>query len=280
MELFPDITDPVHPAAPYIGGKRKLSRMICRAIDRIPHHTYAEAFMGMGGVFLRRTRVPPAEFINDWSEDVATFYRFLQRHYVAFLDMLRYQVATRSGFERLLKVDPATQTDLERAARFLYLQRLAYGGKVTQRSFGVDPRGASGFDITRLVPLLEAIHERLARVTIERLHWSDFLARYDTPATLFYLDPPYFGCEDDYGKELFDRSQFDLMATMLKMREGRFLLSLNDHPEVRRIFADFALVEVNLTYSISGTATDARELVISNVEQARLGQLLESGKGR
>lgn len=274
MELFPDIISTTHPAAPYIGGKRKLARRLCRAIDRVPHHTYGEVFMGMGGVFLRRTRVPPAEFINDWSEDVATFYRILQRHYAAFMDMLRYQVATRAGFERLMKVDPATQTDLERAARFLYLQRLAYGGKVTGRSFGMDPRGASNFDLTKLAPLLESLHERIARVTIERLPWQRFIAQYDTDETLFYLDPPYFGCEGDYGKDLFDRSQFDAMAEQLATIDGSFILSLNDHPDVRRIFVNFAMVEVELTYHISGGATPARELIISNLSQAAIERAL------
>lgn len=148
--LFAEIVESVHPAAAYIGGKRKLARRICRAIDRVPHRSYAEVFLGMGGVFLRRSRVPQAEFVNDWSEDVSTFFRILQRHYVAFLDMLRFQLSTRAGFERLLKVDPSTQTDLERAARFLYLQRLAFGGKVTGRSFGVDPHGSSGLEFIPL----------------------------------------------------------------------------------------------------------------------------------
>lgn len=272
--LFSELVEDVHPAAAYIGGKRKLSRLLCRAIDRIPHRTYGEVFMGMGGVFLRRSRAAPAEFINDWSEDVSTFFRILQRHYIAFLDMLRFQLATRAGFERLLKVDPTTQTDLERAARFLYLQRLAYGGKVTGRSFGVDPHNASGFDMSKIAPLLEAIHERLTGVTIERLPWSDFVRRYDTPDTLFYLDPPYFGSEGDYGKDLFDRSQFNAMAEQLASIGGRFLLSLNDHPEVRRIFARFAMADVQLLYTISGMPTEARELVISNLDQAELEKVL------
>lgn len=274
--LFPEQVDPVHPAAAYIGGKRKLARAICRAIERIPHHSYAEAFMGMGGVFLRRTRAAPAEFVNDWSEDVATFYRILQRHYVAFLDMLRFQLSTRAGFERLLKVDPSTQTDLERAARFLYLQRLSYGGKVVGRSFGVDPTSASGFDISRMGSLLEAIHERLAPVTIEQLHWSEFVRRYDTAATLFYLDPPYYGCEGDYGQDLFARDQFELMAFQLGGIAGKFLLSLNDHPDVRRIFAAFAMVQVDVTYTVGGGAKtqEAKELVISNVPQERIEQLM------
>ncbi len=274
--LFPEIVEGVHPAAAYIGGKRKLAGTLCRAIDRVPHRTYAEVFMGMGGVFLRRSRPAPAEFVNDWSEDVATFFRILQRHYVAFLDMLKFQITTRSGFERLLKVEPSTQTDLERAARFLYLQRLAYGGKVAGRSFGVDPVSSGAFDLTRLAPLLEQIHERLAGVTIERLPWHDFIARYDTAGTLFYLDPPYFGSEGDYGKGLFARDHFPRMAEQLGAIAGRFLLSLNDHPEVRRIFAGFSLAEVSLTYSISGGVTEARELVISNLDQDELDRVMRA----
>jgi DNA adenine methylase len=274
--LFPEIVNGVHPAAPYIGGKRKLARRICRAIDRVPHRSYAEVFLGMGGVFLRRSRAAPAEFVNDWSEDVSTFFRILQRHYVAFLDMLRFQLSTRAGFERLLKVDPSTQTDLERAARFLYLQRLAFGGKVTGRSFGVDPYGSSGFDVSRLAPLLESIHERLAPVTIERLPWSSFVARYDTAETLFYLDPPYYGCETDYGADLFGRDQFELMAAQLATIEGKFLLSLNDHPDVRAIFAGFGVATLNVTYTVGGgdNVQHTSEVVISNIDQARLETLL------
>jgi DNA adenine methylase len=45
--------------------------------------------------------------------------RILQRHYPQFLGTLRFQLTTRAEFERLVRVDPETLTDLERAARFL-----------------------------------------------------------------------------------------------------------------------------------------------------------------
>ncbi len=51
--------------------------------------------------------------------------------------MLRFQLTTRSEFNRLVDTDPTTLTDLERAARFLYLQRTAFGGKISGRNFGV-----------------------------------------------------------------------------------------------------------------------------------------------
>ncbi|MDZ4372667.1 MAG: DNA adenine methylase [Phenylobacterium sp.] len=254
---------PVKPAWPYIGGKRNLARRLVDQIEQIPHLTYAEPFVGAGGVFLRRRTRPKAEVVNDWSRDVATFYRVLQRHYVAFLDMLRFQVTTRAEFERLSAVDPDTLTDLERAARFLYLQRVAFGGKVQSRSFGVSHHRGGRFDLTRLGPVLEDLHERLAGVIIERLTWQAFLARYDTAETLFYLDPPYWGCEDDYGPGMFDRAEFEEMAELLGGLQGRFILSLNDRPEVRRVFAAFEMETVATHYGINGKgAQPAGEVII------------------
>ncbi len=147
----------VRPAAPYIGGKRALSKKLVGIIQDTPHTIYAEPFIGMGGVFLRRTLVARSEIINDYSRDVATFFRVLQRHYIAFLEMLKWQLSTRAEFERLVKTNPDTLTDLERSARFLYLQRLAFGGKVKGRNFGVDFRGSGRFNITKLGPVLEDI---------------------------------------------------------------------------------------------------------------------------
>jgi DNA adenine methylase len=254
----------VSPAAPYIGGKRLLSGKIVSLIEATPHAAYCEPFVGMGGVFLRRTSAARVEVVNDYSHDVATFFRVLQRHYVAFLEMLRFQITTRAEFERLLKTDPATLTDLERAARFLYLQRCSFGGKVRGRLFGVSLTSPGRFDVTKLGPVLEAIHERLAGVVIECLPWADFILRYDRPTTLFYLDPPYWGNEKDYGEGLFARADFERMADLLSRLKGRFILSLNDKPEVRRLFKGFKIESVKVKYSVGGAANmvDAREVII------------------
>ena len=73
--------NPVRPVAAYVGGKRSLARQIVSLINEVPHEGYAEPFVGMGGIFFRRTMRPDFEVINDWSEDVATLFRILQRHY-------------------------------------------------------------------------------------------------------------------------------------------------------------------------------------------------------
>jgi DNA adenine methylase len=254
----------VRPAAGYIGGKKQLAKDVIACIDKIPHETYAEPFVGMGGVFLRRHRAPKGEIINDRSGDVATFFRILQRHYVPFMDMLRWQLTGRAEFERLKAANPATLTDLERAARFLYLQRTAFGGKVAGRNFGVDPHGGR-FNVAKLMPMLDELHDRLAGVVIECLPWADFIARYDRPGTLFYLDPPYYGGEADYGTGLFDRSEYEQMAGVLRALKGRFILSINDVPQIRKTFAGFTLKPVRLSYTLAGgdKAQAARELIIT-----------------
>lgn len=254
---------PVRPAAAYIGGKKRLAERIARRIEAVPHDVYAEPFVGMGGIFFRRQWAPKCEVINDISRDVATLFRILQRHYPQFLETLKFQITSRREFERLAGCDPSTLTDLERAARFVYLQRLAFGGKVACRSFGVATSGGARFDLTKLGPILEAIHERLAGVVIECLSWADFLPRYDTPGTLFYLDPPYWGSESDYGAGVFAASDFARLAAALAAIKGRFILSVNDVPATREAFADFLIEPIATRYTIAGGEwSEAAEILV------------------
>lgn len=252
------------PPAAYLGGKRLLSKTIIALINRTPHDGYCEVFVGMGGVFLRRDMAPKTEVINDISGDVTNLFRILQRHYPQFMETLKFQITSRREFERLVDSVPATLTDLERAARFLYLQKTAFGGKVSGRNFGVDKTGGGRFNVTRLGPLLEDIHERMAGVVIERMDWRELLVRYDRPGMLFYLDPPYFGNEGDYGKDVFARSDFAEMAALLAGLKGRFVLSINDRPEVRETFKAFAFESVDCTYTIKGgVGKPVKELIIT-----------------
>lgn len=266
---------PATPPAPWLGGKSKLAATIIPFIEAIEHRTYVEPFFGMGGVFFRRRLRPRAEVINDRSTELYNFFRQLQQHYQALLDCMKWQLTFRSEFERLVDMDPAKLTELQRAARFIYLQKTRFGGN-PKGAFGVDPDGPARFDITKLADSLDELHQRLAAVTIENLDWRDVLARYDRPDALFYLDPPYWDCEDDYGKGLFSRADFAAMAEALAALEGRFILSLNDTPGVRETFAGFTLREVNLTYTINDrSARDATELLISNGPlEDRQGDLL------
>jgi len=268
--MFPNLesVSPVTPAAGYLGGKRNLARPICSIIEQVEHDGYAEPCVGMGGIFFRRKKRPKGEYINDISGDVTTLFRVVRRHYQAFVDELEWMLASRDEFDRLKRVDPDTLTDIERAARFLYLQRLRFGGVPRNKCFGVQTGTGARFNAAKLRIALQAIRDRLQPVVIERLSYGDFIARYDRPGMLFYIDPPYFGCERDYGRGIFSRADFALMAAQLGGIAGKFLLSINDTPQIRECFAGFPMMAVETSYSIATQATGrtkkAGELLIAN----------------
>lgn len=248
----PSPVKPLKGAVPWVGGKRNLARIIVARIDAVPHTCYAEPFLGAGGVFLRRRKRPECEAINDFSAEVSGFFRVLQRHPETLLEELARSLTARAEFERLAKVPAETLTDIERAARFFYLQHCSYGGKAEGRVFAISPLRRARFDIHRLKDLVLAIHRRLSAVYIERLDFETFIRRWDRPSTLFYLDPPYWGCEGYYGRELFERADFERLARVLKTLKGRFILSLNDRPEVRQTFKGFRIETVETTYRMNG----------------------------
>ena len=251
------------PPAAYLGGKRNLAKRLCAMIEATTHRAYAEPFVGMGGVFFRRRQRPPVEVINDLAGDVANLFRIARRHYEPLMEEISGLLAGRAEFERLRKVDPTTLTDIERAAQFLYLQRLAFGGRVTGRTFGVRRDQSSRFQAAQLRADLRLVRDRLEPVTIEQLPWSDFVRRYDGPGMLFYLDPPYDETEG-YGTD-FGRDDYLAMAEQLAEIRGSFILSINGTDFVRKRFARFEIQEVDTTWTLatrSGGAQRVRELII------------------
>ena len=261
---------PTEPIAPYLGGKRLLAKTIVPIIEKIPHNIYAEPFMGMGGIFFRRTQKPKCEAINDINSEIVNMFRMVERFPDYLADMLKFKICSRAEFKQMLATPPLLLTELERAVRYLYIQKNAFGGKVRGQAFGVDV-GRSGRLISeKLIPQIQELHRRLAGVYIECLPYQEFIARYDRKDTLYYLDPPYWNCENDYGKGIFGKADFDELAKRLKEIKGKFIMSINDVPEIRHIFRFFYIQEVKTRYTIAtketGQSKQAKELLIGNVD--------------
>jgi DNA adenine methylase len=245
---------------PYIGGKNRIAAKI---IEFFPQHkTYVETFAGGAQVFFHK-EPSTVEILNDLDGEVVSFFRVCQSHYEELLRYLKFTVASRAWFDLLQALEPKTLTDVQRAARFLYLQKNAYAGLVKNRRFAYAVEGPSRLNPERLPELIENTHKRLARVQIECSPYQDVLRRYDRPTTLFYLDPPYF--DRKLYRFNFSENDFKELAQRLGRLEGKFILSLNDVPDVRRIFAGFKLREINLPYTAQREAGKRfRELLISN----------------
>lgn len=212
-----------------------------------------------------RKQPSSVEVINDRSRDVTNLYRVIQHYLDEFVRYFRWALVSRDEFKRLLEVSPDTLTDIQRGARFWYLQQACFGGRIVKPTFGYSVERPPKLNLLRVEEELSAAHMRLARVYIECLPYQDVVARYDRPGTIFYLDPPYYGVEGYYGEGMFDREEYPRMAAQLATIKGRFLLSLNDVPEVREVFKDFRLEEVSTRYTCAnGRNQRAGELLISN----------------
>lgn len=245
---------------PYIGGKRRLAPMIAALLP--PHVTYVEPFAGGAQVFFHKTP-SPVEVLNDLDGEVVNFLRVCQQHHAELCRWLRHVVASRYLHDWFSRQDPALLTDVQRAARFLYLQKNSFGGRVHRRSFHFAVMKPQNYTPTRLPRILAATAARLERVQLECLSYEQVLKRYDRATTCFYLDPPYVG-RSLYRRNLKDQD-FAMMAERLRELKGRFLLSINDHPVSRAAFGDFHCREITLPYTSNRHVPHVTELLFSNV---------------
>ena len=244
----------------YIGGKNRLARKLIALFPE--HKTYVEPFAGGAQVFFHKepSRV---EVLNDLDGEIINFFRICQWHYEELIRYLKFCIVSRKLYDQLVATDPSLLTDVQRAGRFFYLQKNCYGGLVLKRNYHYGVSQRPNYRVERIPQVLQATHERLQRVQLESLPYEEILERYDRPATLFYLDPPY------YARKLyrfnFTDEDFALLKERLSKLNGRFILSLNDLPEVRKLFSEFHIRRVALAYSTpKGSSRRYLELIISN----------------
>ena len=245
----------------YIGGKSKLAETVIKMMPE--HDAYCEALCGAGWVFFRK-EPSKYETINDLDSDLIAFYRVLQNHLEEFLRQFKWILSSREWFEDWKRQQEAGGlTDIQRAARYYYLQRHSFAGRVRNRTFGVNQMRLPRINLLRLEEELSDVHLRLARVTIENLPWQEFVRRYDRRRTFFYLDPPYY--KAPYYQHNMEMENYQEMAEILAGIKANFILSINDVPEMREVFKGFKVQPVALKYSASrGSQTQGRELLIMN----------------
>ncbi|MDB5802252.1 MAG: methyl-directed repair adenine methylase [Rhodocyclales bacterium] len=181
------------PIIPWMGGKRRLAKKLFSLFPQ--HECYVELFCGGAALYFLRPVPAPVEVLNDVNGELINLYRVVERHLEEFCHQFKWALTSRQVFKWQQETRPETLTDIQRAARFYYLQHHAFAGKVSGQNFGTATT-ARGFNFMRIEEQLSASHLRLACGTfIENLAWHDCLDRYDRPHTFFYADPPYWETE-------------------------------------------------------------------------------------
>ena len=229
-----------------IGGK---SRSADTVISLFPKHTiYVEPFVGAGNIIYRKPR-SAVEVINDLDKDMIKIFKGIKKSGKKINEIIPRTYLTPQQFLQVKDKNDVISLLLK------YHNSWGGRGKYFNEKRIRDSIGNWRADF-------EALQDRLKGDEIYNRDYKDVISHFDTPETFFYLDPPYEG-SNDYGS---GRIHPEEVFEIVKKIRGKFLLSYNDSPNIRRIFKGFHIRNLPVVYSYNDTGERPvkNELLISN----------------
>lgn len=252
----------INPPISRLGGKSRLRKAI---IERIPEHTcYTEGFFGAGWVYFGK-EMSRVEVINDIDGELVNLFRVIKYHAEELNRYLNFEIISRDQFKCYSEQNTQTLTEIQRAIRYLYLVNYSFASKGGNFGYSAvqGPKKKLNSD-----ELLIAIKRRLQNTYVENLDYKKLIDKYDREMTFFYLDPPYYDTAIDFHKHnpiTFQEMDHIELRDKCTNINGKFLLSINDHPWIREIYRDFKIEPIDVNYSCGkGKNENAQELLISN----------------
>lgn len=228
----------------WVGGKSKLRKKI---IELLPADAecYAEVFAGAAWVLFGK-EPHPVEVINDVNGDLVNLWRVLKWRPAELLEGVHQHLYSREMFAELRDTVPEAKDELARAVRTYLLVQMSFGGAMPGCtgggfSFGFRNKSPRDLFLNKSLTQMEPAAERLRNVFVERCDCVDLIRRYDQPRTVFFCDPPYLqqaGYAEAFGLEDHQR-----LCKALRGIQGRFLLTVNDHPAIREMYAGLNICE-------------------------------------
>lgn len=212
-----------------IGTKRDIADFV---MDYFPeekdYDTYVEPFIGGAAIYWKK-EPSEHEVINDLDSELVGAYRLLKgiksRDFRTDLDSVDKIQRFVDGTQRS-DADKLTYQIVNRCNHFMGRET----GKIFMKS---NPYAK--------LKKIDAYQERMKDTKIENASYEKVIEKYDSPTTFFYLDPPYeekqsTGVLYKHGGKSFDYEKF---RDVLAKTKGKWLLSINDSPNIRRIFKGF-----------------------------------------
>lgn len=247
----------------YPGGKGQLTQVVSRIIDanRLGDGLYVEPFAGGAGVamgLLLDERINAA-YINDIDIAVFSFWQSILTNTEEFCSLIRTTPLTVEEWERQREVyDASSSSDsLELGFATFYLNRTnrsgilnggVIGGKRQTGTWTIDAR----FNRDELALRVRRIARYRSRLHVFNLDAIEFLRTISTSLpepTLLYLDPPYYEKGQHLYTNFYQHSDHEMIAAALRETDRRWIVSYDDHPALRAMYAGFRCREYKLEYS-------------------------------
>lgn len=183
---------PGRPVLRYYGGKWNLAEWVMTFFP--PHEQYVEPFGGAASVLLRKDPVK-IEVYNDLDNDIVNLFRVLRAPEDS-AELYRLLSLTPYARAEFLSGYEGTDSTVERARRTIVRSLMGHGSSgASGRKTGFRrPCGnlfSPAADWANWREEIESFTARMSRVIIESMDAADLLPHYDSPRTLFYVDPPY-----------------------------------------------------------------------------------------
>ncbi len=236
----------------WYGGKFSHLDFILPNIPLDAKH-FCDVFGGSAAVLINRPPAP-VETYNDIDSDLVNFFETLRddgdelTRAISLTPFSREELARACEYEQGL-------SKRERARRFFVRARQTRTGLAQRSSEGrwahcvLTSRAGMAGAVSRWLGSVDGLAEitlRLQRVQIENAPALEVIQRYDTPDTVFYLDPPYVhssrGDTTAYGCEMSDAEHIELAETLSSIR-GRAVLSGYRTPLYDRLFEDWRRID-------------------------------------
>jgi DNA adenine methylase len=204
------------------------------------------------------------EVINDANGELITFYRCVRFHQDSLLTELEFVLNSREEFYSF-RTQPGL-TDIQRAARWFYRNKVSFGGLLESFGTGALGGGASHASRSARMEVIRALSHRLDSVCIEHLSWEKCVDLYDRPSTFFFLDPPYTSGSVGVYKG-WTNTDVQVLRDKVDKLKGRWLVTLNDTAPIRAIFSGCRIRAVDRAIGIEAKGARGRrykELIITS----------------
>lgn len=257
----------------YPGGK---SRAIKKILPLIPkdYKEFREPFVGGGSIFLAAKQEISEDalyVISDLNYDLYCFWKEAQENMdglVKEIELIKESFKDgRKLYHKLIEIEK--MTDFERAVRFFVLNRITFSGTVDSGGYSED---AFQNRFTKSsIERLKLLSKPLEGVNIYHGDYEDFIFQEGEDVFIF-LDPPYLRQSKSklYGKNGDLHTSFDhkKLANNMKNCKHKWLITLDDTPEIREMFSFAYIYEWELQYGMNNykkkNAKKGKELFISN----------------
>jgi len=220
----------IKPVLRWQGSKSRLLKKILPMIP--PHVCYCEPFFGGGAVLFAKER-SSVEVVNDTNGNLIALYRNLQFHLPAVLEEINWLIASRKNLHDFI-AQPGL-TELQRATRFLLVNRTSFGGNM--HSFGVAKTKGGGvsFNRSHIKNIFTAANKRLDGVVVENISYERCFKNYDSRDTFHFIDSPYEDSTNG-GYQGFTQDQLKTLRKEVGRLNGNWIVTLNDSTFTRSLF--------------------------------------------